>query len=107
MKANENIISSILTIHHEEALCAHLRAQTIIIKKAQSMLAGFLPPDSAVSKDDLINNLLALLDDQRVVTLLEDSAGLIQASTTNQAGIVQSSHIQTETISNDGLDAEA
>lgn len=48
---------------------------TIAITKCQDILAEYILPDSTTSKDDVINGLLGILDDRRLVKLMRDLCG--------------------------------
>jgi len=46
---------------------------TSLIRKAQSVIAEYLPPDSGISEQDCLRDLIEILDGQEMIAAMADA----------------------------------
>lgn len=51
--------------------CSEAGELLIALSKCQDLLASYIIPDSGISDRDVINDLLGVLDDRRLVVLMK------------------------------------
>lgn len=49
-----------------------------IIEKSQSVLCDYLPPDSNITTDDVVSNLLGILDNADLVEFMQSANRMVK-----------------------------